>query len=172
MLRRAPALSLAQAHATSCRAVRFSGGGELLYSGSTDCSILAADVASGKAQARKKEAHDSAINRLATISASGLASGGWRHLHILSQALLLRAMPWRPAAVHALPRCSSSHPVVAVPCIPPSQWMPACIAGDDDGVIKMWDSRQSEATCTLEAHLGKLPSAAVPAFWCPSSWSW
>ena len=66
-----------QAHATSCRAVRFAGGnGELLYTASTDQSILAVDVATGAAQARKKDAHDAAINRLAATGPTGLASGG------------------------------------------------------------------------------------------------
>ena len=55
--------------------MRFSGGGDLVYSASTDCSILAVDIASGKAQARKKDAHGSAINRLATLSETQLGSG-------------------------------------------------------------------------------------------------
>lgn len=42
---------------------------------SADESILAVDVATGKAQARKKDAHDAAINRLATTGPTGLASG-------------------------------------------------------------------------------------------------
>lgn len=87
-----------KAHGTSCRAVRFGGGGDLVYTGSTDESILAVDVATGKAQARKKDAHDAAINRLATTGPTGLASG------------------------------------------------------DDEGVVKLWDSRQAEAVATLEAH--------------------
>ena len=60
--------------------MRFSGGGDLLYTASTDQSILAVDVASGTAQARKKGAHDAAINRLAATGATGIASGavwGW-----------------------------------------------------------------------------------------------
>lgn len=33
-------------------------------------------------------------------------------------------------------------------CIPP-------FAGDDEGVVKLWDSRQAEAVATLEAHSGQ-----------------
>ncbi|KAL4447647.1 hypothetical protein ABPG75_004866 [Micractinium tetrahymenae] len=87
-----------KAHATSCRAARFSASGDLVYTASTDQSILAVDCGSGKAQARKKDAHDTAINRLACTGPTGLASG------------------------------------------------------DDEGVVKLWDSRQSEAVATLEAH--------------------
>lgn len=77
-----------QAHATSCRAVRFSGDGALVYTASTDESILAVDVSSGAAKARKKDAHDAAINRLATTGATGLASGEGRSVVWLGG-------PWR-----------------------------------------------------------------------------
>ncbi len=47
---------------------------------------------------------------------------------------------------------------------PPSQLrFPTTAAGDDEGVIKLWDSRQAEAVSTLEAHSG---AAAVAAFGC------
>ncbi len=68
-----------KAHSASCRAVRFLLAGDLLVSASTDQSLLAVDVETGKAAARKKEAHDTAINRLAavapTVTASGAAGG-------------------------------------------------------------------------------------------------
>lgn len=64
-----------KAHGTSCRAVRFSGDGALVYTASTDETILAVDAATGAAQARKKGAHDAAINRLATTGATSFASG-------------------------------------------------------------------------------------------------
>ena len=35
-------------------------------------------------------------------------------------------------------------------------------AGDDEGVIKLWDSRQSEATATLEAHSGTSSADLLP----------
>lgn len=110
--------ALLQAHATSCRAARFSAAGDLVYTASTDQSILAVDCASGKAQARKKDAHDTAINRLACTGPTGLASGALdcTRGHVCSSAagatsrwhgvLLLafclrRGMPWshaQPAA--------------------------------------------------------------------------
>lgn len=80
--------------------MRFSGDGRLLYTASTDRSLLAVDAASGKARARKSDAHDDAINRLATLSETGLASG------------------------------------------------------DDEGVVKLWDSRQGDEVAALEAHSG------------------
>eukprot|EP00887_Chlorella_sp_A99_P003259 scaffold9.g3259.t1 len=63
------------AHSSSCRAVRFGLGGDLLYTASTDQSILALDVATGKPAARKKDAHGAAINRLAAVSEAVVASG-------------------------------------------------------------------------------------------------
>ena len=54
---------------------------------------------------------------------------------------------------------------------PPSQLrFPTTAAGDDEGVIKLWDSRQAEAVSTLEAHSGAAALAApADAFgWC--SW--
>ena len=74
--------------------MRFSGGGDgkLVYTASTDQSILALDAHSGKAQARKKDAHDTAINRLAATSATGLASGA-RHVQTAGGA---SRVGWRP----------------------------------------------------------------------------
>lgn len=74
--------------------MRFSGDGGLVYTASTDESILAVDAATGKATARKKDAHDSAINRLATTGATGLASGAWG-------GWLLLLLPRLPAAAAA-----------------------------------------------------------------------
>jgi len=85
-------------HEHPCRAVRFSLSGELLLSSSTDRSILAVDVATGRAQARKKDAHDDPISRLAAVSETMTASG------------------------------------------------------DEKGVIKLWDSRQSDAVASLSPH--------------------
>ena len=58
-----------------CRAVRFSLAGDLVVTGSTDKSILAVDVATGKPRARKKNAHSSAVNRLLGIDEHVFASG-------------------------------------------------------------------------------------------------
>ena len=184
-----------QAHGTSCRAVRFGGGGDLLYTGSTggrgglaavgaaggrcqarapapapahlligpallpalhprlsppDESILAVDVATGKAQARKKAAHNCAINRLATTGPMGLASGARRRVRGGAQQDVQLAGHGPPGAA----RC----------CLPaPTSCPPACLdlaAGDDEGVVKLWDSRQSEAVATLEAHSGAPACAA------------
>lgn len=57
-----------------------------MYTASTDQTILAVDCASGKAQARKKDAHDAAINRLACTGPTGLASGAYpAHVRSLCQ---------------------------------------------------------------------------------------
>ncbi|GAB4816296.1 hypothetical protein N2152v2_003342 [Parachlorella kessleri] len=87
-----------KAHGASCRAVRFLQSGDLVITASTDQSLLAVDVETGKAKARKKEAHENAINRLAAAGPTLTASG------------------------------------------------------DDSGVIKLWDSRQSDAVASLDAH--------------------
>lgn len=64
-----------KAHGGSCRAVRFALSGDLVYTASTDQSVLAVDVETGKATARKKGAHDTAINRLAAVGEAVTASG-------------------------------------------------------------------------------------------------
>lgn len=89
-----------KAHSSSCRAARFSLAGDLLLSASTDQSMLAVDVETGKPTARKKEAHDTAINRLAAVSETLTASGA--------------AAGWPPAA----------RPRLAVPCILPAAATP------------------------------------------------
>jgi WD40 repeat protein len=81
-----------------CRAVRFSLGGHLVLTASTDMSLLAVDVATGAASARKRGAHAAAISRLAAVSETVTASG------------------------------------------------------DDDGVVKLWDSRQGDAVASLHPH--------------------
>lgn len=90
-----------KAHAKdhSCRAVRFGLAGDLLFAASEDGSILAVDVQTGKATARKSSAHNTAISRLAVISETMTASG------------------------------------------------------DDEGCIKLWDTRQPDLIAELpEAH--------------------
>ena len=62
-------------HENPCRAVRFSISGDLVFTGSTDKSILAVDVATGKARARKRDAHPHPITRLLGISETVTASG-------------------------------------------------------------------------------------------------
>ncbi len=62
-------------HENPCRAVRFSISGDLVFTGSTDKSILAVDVATGKASARKRDAHSAPITRLLGISETVTASG-------------------------------------------------------------------------------------------------
>jgi WD repeat-containing protein 55 len=64
-----------RAHGTSCRAVRFSRGGTLAITASSDKSILAVDTATGKAAARKSDAHPAAINRLEVIDDTVTAAG-------------------------------------------------------------------------------------------------
>lgn len=67
-------------HEHPCRAVCFSLSGDLVFTGSTDKSILAVDIATGKASARKRDAHSAPITRLLgvseTITASGDEEGG------------------------------------------------------------------------------------------------
>lgn len=67
-------------HDNPCRAVRFSLSGDLIFTGSTDKSILAVDVTTGKARARKRDAHPHPITRLLgineTVTASGDEEGG------------------------------------------------------------------------------------------------
>lgn len=62
-------------HEHPCRAVRFSLSGDLVFTGSTDKSILAIDVATGKASARKRDAHSAPITRLLGVSEAVTASG-------------------------------------------------------------------------------------------------
>ena len=88
----------AHKNASSCRAIRFSLSRDLILAASEDGSILAVDVETGKARARKIEAHDTSISRLATVSETVMASG------------------------------------------------------DDEGVIKLWDSRKADPMYVLEAH--------------------
>jgi WD repeat-containing protein 55 len=57
------------------RAVQFSLSGDVVYSASTDKSILAVDVATGKPKTRNTDAHEAAVSRLAGISESMIASG-------------------------------------------------------------------------------------------------
>lgn len=64
-----------KAHGGSCRAVRFALSGDLVYTASTDQSVLAVDVETGQATAQKKGAHDTAINRLAAVGEAVTASG-------------------------------------------------------------------------------------------------
>lgn len=96
-------------HEHPCRAVRFSLAGDLVFSTSTDKSILAIDVATGKAQARKRSAHDAPISRLAAVSEYVTASG------------------------------------------------------DEEGVLKLWDSRQSDAIATLTPHTEYISDMTVYA---------
>lgn len=70
----APAFDL-KAHRESARAVRFSPDGRLLVTASADQSILAVDAATGKACARKADAHATGIDRLLFVSDAVLASG-------------------------------------------------------------------------------------------------
>ena len=56
--------------------MRFLQSGDLVITASTDQSLLAVDVETGKAKARKKEAHENAINRLAEAGPTLTASGG------------------------------------------------------------------------------------------------
>lgn len=58
-----------------CRAVCFTLDGKMAVTGSLDKSILAVDVSTGKARARKRDAHDAGITRLLSVSNTGIASG-------------------------------------------------------------------------------------------------
>ncbi|KAH8954928.1 hypothetical protein BDL97_08G106900 [Sphagnum fallax] len=86
------------AHSESCRAVRFTGDGRLLLTGSPDCSIVATDVETGQAVARLTGAHGAAINRI------------------------INATDWSIAS------------------------------GDDEGTIKVWDTRQNVCCSSFKAH--------------------
>lgn len=70
----------------------------MVYTGSSDASLLAVDVGSGKALARKSGAHGAAINRILSTGEHTIASG------------------------------------------------------DDDGKLKIWDSRQADAVTALAPH--------------------
>jgi hypothetical protein len=123
-----------KAHGASCRAVRFALSGDLVISASTDQSLLAVDVETGTATARKKEAHDNAINRLAavgqTVTASGAAvvamargrnragarAGGNRALCICG------------TAIEACRACLSPHcPLHLAPCLSPTMHGPGLL---------------------------------------------
>lgn len=76
---------------SACRTLSFVNDGALLLTGSSDRSILATDVSTGKLLSRLSNAHKSAVNRLVSIDRHTVASG------------------------------------------------------DDDGVVKIWDTRQQTA---------------------------
>ena len=80
-----------QCHDGACRTLGFVNDGALLLTGSSDRSILATDVATGKPLARLSNAHKSAVNRISVLDRNLVASG------------------------------------------------------DDDGVVKVWDTRQQTA---------------------------
>ncbi|XP_006658922.2 WD repeat-containing protein 55 [Oryza brachyantha] len=68
-------LFAAKAHKESCRAVRFADSGNVILTGSADCSILASDVETGKPIARLEDAHENGINRLVCLAETTVASG-------------------------------------------------------------------------------------------------
>jgi WD40 repeat protein len=84
-------LKTIQCHDGACRTLGFVNDGALLLTGSSDRSILATDVATGKPLARLSNAHKSAVNRISVLDRNLIASG------------------------------------------------------DDDGVVKVWDTRQQTA---------------------------
>lgn len=59
-----------------CRAVKFSGTGNLVFSSSTDGSLVGTDVETGKVVRNEKQAHQGhVINRLVNVSETLMASG-------------------------------------------------------------------------------------------------
>eukprot|EP00252_Welwitschia_mirabilis_P000432 TRINITY_DN1042_c0_g2_i1.p1 TRINITY_DN1042_c0_g2~~TRINITY_DN1042_c0_g2_i1.p1 ORF type:complete len:353 (+),score=62.93 TRINITY_DN1042_c0_g2_i1:221-1279(+) len=63
------------AHETSCRGVRFIESGKTLLTASSDCSILAIDVETGRHVARLDNAHPHPINCLTNLTEATVASG-------------------------------------------------------------------------------------------------
>ncbi|KAK9832054.1 hypothetical protein WJX81_002755 [Elliptochloris bilobata] len=63
------------AHTESCRSLRFTPDGALLLTASADMSLLAVDVQTGKAAARRSAAHAAPINRVLPLSERAVASG-------------------------------------------------------------------------------------------------
>ncbi|KXS18853.1 WD40 repeat-like protein [Gonapodya prolifera JEL478] len=62
-------------HKKSCRSIGFSHDGTGLYSASKDKSLLLTDVETGKVLGRKKDAHESPVNILLTLSETMIATG-------------------------------------------------------------------------------------------------
>ncbi|XP_006827677.2 WD repeat-containing protein 55 isoform X1 [Amborella trichopoda] len=87
-----------KAHRKSCRAARFIDDGRVILTASTDRSILATDVETGKAITRVDDAHESAVNRLINLTETTVSSG------------------------------------------------------DDEGVIKVWDTRSRTCCNSFDAH--------------------
>lgn len=58
-----------------CRSVQFSLGGDVIFTGSANNSILILDSETGKTQARKTEAHEAPVSRLVAVSEQVMASG-------------------------------------------------------------------------------------------------
>jgi hypothetical protein len=62
-------------HAESCRSLRFLPDGATLASVGADCALVFADAETGARTGRVADAHAAAINRLAVISQTVLATG-------------------------------------------------------------------------------------------------
>ena len=65
----------AKPHKAACRAARFGPAGDLLFSGGADRLLQMRDVSTNKPIWRQPRAHGAAINALATLEASGVATG-------------------------------------------------------------------------------------------------
>jgi WD40 repeat protein len=84
-------LKTVRCHDTACRTLCFVNDGSLLLTGSSDRSILATDVSTGKLLSRLTNAHKAPVNRLVAVDKNTIVSG------------------------------------------------------DDDGAVKVWDTRQQKA---------------------------
>ena len=65
----------AKPHKGACRAARFGPAGDLLFSGGADRLLQMRDVSTNKPIWRQPRAHGCAINALATLESSGVATG-------------------------------------------------------------------------------------------------
>ena len=65
----------AKPHKGACRAARFGPAGDLLFSGGADRLLQMRDVSTNKPIWRQPRAHGAAINALATLESSGVATG-------------------------------------------------------------------------------------------------
>ena len=109
----ATAVTSRDVHAESCRAVRFLLDGSGLVSAGVDCSLVVSDAETGARVARVKDAHDAAINRLAMLSETLMATGAWATLRGGDRATAAARL-LRPA--DALPRAPPPQATTTATC--------------------------------------------------------
>jgi WD40 repeat protein len=111
------------AHSESCRAVRFTGDGRLLLTGSPDCSIVATDVETGQAVARLTGAHGAAINRIINATDWSIASGDDEgtikvHMQLIIPEIVIATYNGRIINPLYVSLVSHSYTLVDVPLFP------------------------------------------------------